>query len=202
MDPDEVLTDDLKNNISKIIVDNKYDGIEFNRRLWFINKPININQRIIRLWKTGKCQFIGENVNEHPLVDGKVVFVKGYMEHFDSPSLHHWLEKQNNYSSLEAIDLYNNYQNINVLDFLVQKRKQWLKKYFFKIPFRYSILFLYNYLIKGAFIAGEPGYMWSKLRCQVYKLREYKYNEMRIRSKLLIPIKYKEGFPDKRVKQY
>jgi hypothetical protein len=203
IDPDETISDELKKNISYIIEQNKYDGIEFYRRLWFIGKPINIKQKITRIWKRGKCKFIGENINEYPQINGAIVTAKGYMEHFDSYSLHHWIDKQNNYSSLEAIDLYNNYKNVTTLDFFnYRKRKSFIKKYFFKVPFRYAILFLYNYIIKGACLSGKPGYIWSKLRCQVYKFREYKFKEMEIKSELLIPIKNKEGFPDKRVKQF
>ena len=203
IDPDEIISDELKKNIGNIIKQNECEGIEFYRRLWFIGKPINVKQKITRIWKTGKCNFVGEKINEHPQVDGVIVKAKGYMEHFDSYSLHHWIDKQNNYSSLEAIDLYNNYKKVAFLDFFDnKKRKNFIKKYFFKIPFRYSLLFFYNYFIKGACLSGTPGFIWSKLRCQVYKFREYKFKEMEIKSELLIPVKYKKGTPDKRVKQF
>ena len=42
-------------------------------------------------------------VNEHPIVDGETRDLPGEIEHHDSPNLHHWFDKQNRYSTAEAL---------------------------------------------------------------------------------------------------
>lgn len=180
LDPDERLTDELKESIGEIIVDGGADGIILERRLWFMGRVLPVNQPILRLWKTGKCHFTDVVVNEHPLVDGNLVTARGYMEHHDSPDLDHWLVKQNRYTTAEAI---NQFQGGALaaqprLFGSSLERRIWLKRNFWKIPGRYIILFFYHYLVLGAWRAGKVGWVWSHLRVEVYRLWEYKRYEI------------------------
>ena len=47
-----------------------------------------------------------------------------------------------------------------------------------KLPGRYLLLFLYHWLVLGAWRAGRAGWRWAWLRCLVYRLREYKLREL------------------------
>ena len=58
------------------------------------------------------------------------------------------------------------------------QRRMFIKKIFYKIPFRYIFLFLYHYIFLGAFREGYIGYMWANLRCDVYRMTEYKVREL------------------------
>jgi len=53
MDPDEILTDELKKNIQESINASKADAFCFDRRLWFMGRQLPIKQNILRIWKTG-----------------------------------------------------------------------------------------------------------------------------------------------------
>ena len=59
-----------------------------------------------------------------------------------------------------------------------------------------------NYLVLSAWRAGWVGYAWSRLRCDVYRLWEYKLREIRITGRL--PLKRPDGLgnQDPRVPQY
>lgn len=204
LDPDERLTDELKNNIADAIAANAADGFSFSRRLWFMGRVLPIRQEIVRVWKRGLCHFTGVDVNEHPLVDGKVVHVPGDLEHHDSPDLHHWVEKQNRYSTVEAIARLNNNLAVparfsgNALE-----RRMWIKKHFDKIPCRFVAVFLYYYLFKGLFRAGWVGLTWSRLRAHVYWMRHIKYRELLLTGKhSMVTQSSAKGAPDPRVPQY
>ena len=204
LDPDERLTDELKRDIEKKIADPKIQGIFVARQLWFMGKELPIKQNILRLWKSGTCRFSDVLVNEQPLVSGYKCLANGYLEHHDSPNLHHWLNKQNNYTSAEALQAFHN-SSLSAMPRLFgnnMERVMWLKKNFRRIPFRFFILFWYNYIFLGAWRAGRQGVYWSRLRSDVYRFIDYKVTEMQILGRGYNVEKNGVGSPDPRVDQY
>jgi glycosyltransferase involved in cell wall biosynthesis len=204
LDPDERLTDELKSSILEQLDRDNESAISFDRRLWFMGRPLPVRQEVLRVWKTGTCRFSDVSVNEHPIVEGKVVKVKGELVHLDSPDLDHWLEKQNRYSTAEAVMAHTGAKLSDEPRILGSpfQRRMWLKANFHRLPFRYSLFFLYNYLVKGAFMAGWVGYMWSWLRADVMRFMDYKRREMKIIGRVPFKRHYGHGAPDDRVPQF
>ncbi len=204
LDPDEIITDGLKLSIQNAIYKNKADALFVKRQLFFMSSSLPVIQSILRVWKTGTCRFTDVMVNEHPIVQGKPLLVEGVLEHHDSPSLHHWFHKQNFYTTAEANNQANEWSLAAPPRLFGSRleRISWVKRNFWKIPFRYHILFVYNYIILGSCKAGYPGYVWAKLRSFVYWQWELKYYEnTRSRHDQLIPPSW-AGHPDARVQQY
>lgn len=181
LDPDERLTDQLKSSVASRIAIGDVSGLSFLRRLWFMGKPLPIKQKLVRVWKTGSCRFTEVSVNEHPLVDGIISHVKGILEHHDSPNLHHWLEKQNLYTSAEALARYQNesYAATPQLFGTSLEARMWLKKHFVRLPFRFLFLFLLNWFRAQPWQTGYEGQAWARLRVWVWRMREDKLREMR-----------------------
>lgn len=204
LDPDERLSGKLKQDLQEKLCDGSIEGFSVIRRLWFMGRPLPVRQRLLRVWKTGMCRFTDVDVNEYPVVDGKVVLAKGELEHHDSPDLDHWLEKQNRYTTAEAVAAY---QGGRLADRprlfgTALQRRMWLKKYFYYLPFRYFLFFLYHWLWLGAWRAGWVGYAWSRLRADVMRLVEYKRREIEITGRLPVKRVYGAGRPDPRVPQF
>lgn len=204
LDPDERLTDELKREIESAIAVGDIDGLSFDRQLWFMTRPLPVKHALVRVWRTGQCRFTDVQVNEHPVVDGRVRHVSGDLEHHDSPDLEHWLDKQNQYTTAEAMAVYNRHKLADepLLFGTALQRRMWIKKHYMKFPFRYVAMFLYHYLLLGAWRAGWVGYAWSRLRCDVYRLWEYKLQEIRITGRLPLKRPSGPGQPDLRVQQY
>lgn len=204
LDPDERLGDELKSSIANAVAEASADGFSFHRRLWFMGRPLPIRQEITRIWKTGQCSFTDVAVNEHPLVDGSVAHVAGDLEHHDSPDLHHWFDKQNRYTTAEAIIVYQKSAIADVPRFFgtALQRRMWLKKHFYRVPGRHMLLFLYYWLLKGSWRAGWVGYAWARLRADVMRLIEYKRKEMELTGRLPAKRACGPGQPDPRVPQY
>jgi hypothetical protein len=78
----------------------------------------------------------------------------------------------------------------------------WLKRHFYRLPFRYFALFLYHWLWQGAWRAGWPGYAWARLRADVMRLVEYKRREMVLTGRLPVARVHGPGAPDPRVPQF
>lgn len=204
LDPDERLSDELKRSIVAAIEVDEADGFSVERRLWFMTRSLPVKHRGVRIWRTGTCRFSDVRVNEHPIVDGVVRRVAGELEHHDSPDLEHWIDKQNRYSTAEAIGTHlgSKLAAEPRLFGTALERRMWVKKHFMKIPFRYQMMFLYHYLFLGAWRAGWVGYAWSRLRCEVYRMWEYKLREIRITGRLPLKRAIGPGQPDPRVPQY
>ena len=180
LDPDERLTPELKNTIRAAIEHGAADGLILRRRLWFMGRPLPVRQDLIRLWRTGTCTFSDVLVNEHPLVTGRLLTLEGELEHHDSPNLHHWWDKQNRYTTAEAIAAFRKARlsaEPKILGTALQRR-MWVKAHFRAIPFRYKLLFLYL-VWQGGWRAGRHGRTWARLRIQVYRMRELKLDDMR-----------------------
>jgi hypothetical protein len=95
LDPDERLSVELMSNLQMAMRSANATGFSIERRLWLMGVELPVHQRLIRVWRTGKCRFTNIAVNEHPVVAGPVEYIPGVMQHHDSPDLEHWLEKQN-----------------------------------------------------------------------------------------------------------
>jgi len=204
LDPDERLTEALKRNLAEAMGRGDADGFIVKRRLWFMGRPLPVRHSLLRVWKSGSCRFSDVLVNEHPLVEGRLLHVAGDIEHHDSPDLHHWLEKQNAYTSAEAIAEHEG-RALSVPPRLFggpMKRRMWIKKNYRRFPGRYLALFLHHYLVQGAWRAGWVGYAWSRLRSDVYRLWEYKFREIQLTGRLPMRRASGSGQPDPRVPQF
>lgn len=204
LDPDERLSDELKTNLYAAFVKNKGDGFSLVRQFWFMGRQLPIKQILVRLWRTGCCRFSDVAVNEHPMVSGIIMHVDGVVSHHDSPDLDHWLEKQNRYTTAEAVSAYNQSPLSDRPSLLGTsfQRRMWMKKNFERLPFRYFLFFLYNWLWLGAWRAGWVGYVWARLRADVMRLIGYKRREIELTGHLPAKRYYGPGKPDDRVKQF
>jgi glycosyltransferase involved in cell wall biosynthesis len=206
LDPDERLSAPLKASISGALARGAADAYTLERRLWFMGKPLPIRQRILRLWRTGTCRFSDVLVNEHPLVEGaRIAHLSGDLEHHDSPSLEHWIDKQNRYSSAEARAIASGapLSGAERLFGTPLERRMWLKKNFRHFPLRFRALFWAHYLGQGAWRGGREGLIWARLRADVQRMIEYKVLELaRAGARPLVPPVRTAGLPDPRVPQY
>jgi glycosyltransferase involved in cell wall biosynthesis len=181
LDPDERLSPGLKQQIARALEQGKADGLTVDLRLWFMGKRLPVRQSLLRLWRTGAARFRDVAVNEHPAVQGRIERVSGDLEHHDSPDLHHWFDKQNRYSTVEALARYRG-EGLPVTPRISGsplERRMWLKRCFRKLPLRSLLVFAHAYLWKGAWRAGRVGFIWATLRVHVYRMDTLKLYEMR-----------------------
>jgi len=200
MDPDERVSPRLKQLIVERLHAASESGFSFNWRLWFMGKPMPVSSPVLRLWRTGQCRFTNASVNEHPVVDGPIGHINGDLEHHDSPNLEHWLNKQNTYTSAEARAALAAASAGGLKD--MTPRQQFIRTWFRRIPLRYQFYFMYCLLGRGAWRAGRVGWMWSHLRSEVMRLRQYKMIEFRSLGNADTRLILGVGSPDPRVPQY
>lgn len=204
LDPDERLSDELKQEIVKRTLSDNDEGFFVSVRLFFMQCPLPVRLHLLRLWRTGKASMSDVLVNEHLQVSGNLAELEHDIEHHDSPDLDHWLEKQNRYTTAEAVSAYNQSPLSDTPRLLGTgfQRRMWLKQNFRRLPFRYFLLFLYHWVWQGAWRAGWVGYAWARLRADVMRLIEYKRREIEITGHLPVKRFYGPGKPDARVRQF
>lgn len=204
LDPDEVVTESLKKNINLALNQSAYDAFNIFGKLFFMGKPLPRKNKTLRIWRRGACSFSNSIVNEYPLINGLVGDINDYFEHHDSPDLNHWLNKQNKYTASEAESFVNNY-DLPIKPRLFgdeTERRMLAKKYFYFLPLRYVLLFLYHFIFLKAFLAGKVGFLWSRLRVLVYFLIDAKSYELKLLGrKKFLTYPTHPGKPDPRCKQ-
>jgi hypothetical protein len=205
LDPDERLTDVLKSSINHLTENNNSQvGITVRRRLWFMGAMLPVQHQLLRVWRTGECTFTDVAVNEYPIVVGSVASAHGELEHHDSPCLEHWVSKQNAYSTAEAVARFETgvLAARTALFGSALERRMWMKRHFWNVPCRYPLLFIYHLLVMGAWRAGRVGWIWARLRTEVYRMCEYKVYEMQRLGRVPKRVHSRLGEPDVRVQQY
>jgi glycosyltransferase involved in cell wall biosynthesis len=202
LDPDERVTAKLVEEMGCVTqLERPCNGYYIPRRLWFMGKPLHVCFDVLRLWKTGEGRFSDVLVNEHPIINGTVGRLKGIIDHYDSPNLHHWLEKQNRYSTMEAIMVVKDDAFPVEPKFFgnTLQRRMFFKKVFSKIPFRFLLLYLYYLLYCGLWRDGRLGSSWAHLRSEVMRNRELKAREMELTGEIAKIPKAAHGHFDPRI---
>jgi hypothetical protein len=201
LDPDERLTEDLKRQIEQAASNESFTAYRLPIRLYFMGAKLPSVLRLTRLWCTGTVKFSDVLANEHALSEGPEGELTAEIMHLDSPDLDHWLTKQNRYTTAEAASQFEGRALALAPRFFGSKleRRMWLKRNFWKVPGRYFILFIYHLIVIGAWRAGRVGWIWARLRTEVYRLWEYKRFEMERRGYVTAKIASHHGKPDPRV---
>lgn len=191
MDPDERVSEGLKSDIREALATDRKDvGFSFDRVYWFMGRRLRgVASEVSRIWRTGRCRFTDISVNEHPLLDGEWMKLRGVMEHLDSRNLTDWFAKQNDYSLREAVQRCHGEQLPVRPKFFGSRleRRMFLKWLYRRLPMRYLVENFYNFFWRGAWKSGAVGWRWVKCREMVSRMAEYKYFEMEtVRRKMPI----------------
>lgn len=185
------LIEDLRELFAKG-VPSGVDGYTVRWRLWFMGQPLHATSDNLRLFRTGKCRISQVACNEHFMVPGTIRHLKGILEHKDTLTLHEWYEKQNLWTTREAIQRVRPPSDDEKPMFWGTKRqrKAFVKQLLIHMPLGETILFWYYFLKFGAWRDGRAGWVWASLRVWVHHVTTLKEIEMR---KYGIPEKIPEG---------
>ena len=153
LDADERVTPVLAEEIRGILQENAQtvDGYAVARRAYFLGRWIRhcgwYPGRVIRLFRRGKGRFNETRVHEQLFIEGRVVNTRHDMIHLTDPSLQHYMQKFNRYTSLAAIDLVASGRRFSLADLI------------FRPPFQ----FVKMYILRRGFLDGMEGFILSVL---------------------------------------
>ena len=168
------------------------EGYTVRWRLWFMGRPLHATAPNFRLFRAGKCHVTQVACNEHFGVQGKVLSLSGILEHKDTLTLHEWYEKQNLWTTREAIQRVKppSEDEIPKLFGTGLQRKAFFSLVLRKIPGGKMLRFFYYYFKFGAWRDGWTGIVWAILRGWVIDVVDLKAEEMRRQG---VPKRLPEG---------
>ena len=167
-------------------------GYTVRWRLWFMGQPLHAMSDNLRLFRKGSCRISQVACNEHFTVIGSIGHLTGILDHKDTLTLHEWYEKQNLWTTREAIQQVKpiGSDECPLLLGTSLQRKAYLRRLLKMLPGRDSIRFLYYWLKFGAWRDGRVGIAWASLRVWVANVIDLKVVEMRHHG---MPKKIPEG---------
>ncbi len=141
LDADEWLSTELAANIRNLMQKNPphnaYTLIRCNR---FMGKSLRHGEgypdRIVRLFKRTHADWSEDKIHEKVIIAGTIGDLSGDLFHESENGIAAYLEKQNNYTTLQAEDLYNKGKKINFWQLLLSPSLRFIKFYFIRQGYR------------------------------------------------------------------
>ncbi|MCU7493944.1 MAG: glycosyltransferase family 2 protein [Ignavibacteria bacterium] len=148
IDADEALTPELKSEIIEFKASQPvYNVYSIPRKANFLGKWIMHSGwypgRVERLFNKNHAHFSNKDVHEHLVFEGQTGKLNHDLEHYTDPSIKHYFDKFNVYTSLAAEELFRKNRTASVKDILLRP------------PF----LFFKMYIMKRGFLDGLMGFM-------------------------------------------
>jgi len=200
LDADEQVTPGLAGEIRQLVFNgSEFSGFLVEYDFYFLGKLLKHGVLLLKYvffkHRLGRFEKIDipevtdcdVEIDEHPVIKGKVGKLKNKMIHHDFKDLHHFFHRHNIFSDWEAhLRSYETKRNkekeIKASLFGSQvERRRFLKELFFKLPGRPLIYFLYSYVIRGGFLDGKAGYIYNVLKAFYYFSVDIKLYEERLR---------------------
>ena len=192
LDSDEVVTDELRETIEKMLsgddIEN-YDGFGIARKHFFLGKFLRWGGRYplynIRLFRK-TCRYEDRNVHAHIILDkDRMKTIKGDIDHYSDRSLEQFFEKFNRYSTWHANYMLRIYEDgmtkINWVRFITNPyyAKAMVKDLWTFLPFTPLIRFIYMYILRLGLLDGRHGFMIAFFYAFQDYVAKTKYLEMR-----------------------
>lgn len=200
LDADERATPELCGNIRRAVqspgahVAFRIRRRDFWRKRWL--KHAVTSSFYLRLFRPRNIRY-ERLINPVSIADGPVGEVSGYLDHYPfSKGMTHWLERHNSYSTLEARQIAQN-RAVNRSYSLTQAlfgtdpnvRRFHQKEFFYRMPSRPLLKFLFLYVAKRGFLDGGAGFNYAVLQAFYEHMIVLKTKELTAPSKAVAPAK-------------
>ncbi|MDZ4711548.1 MAG: glycosyltransferase family 2 protein [bacterium] len=149
VDSDEVVTDELKNEISAKLVCTEPNGFNVPITLVFMGRVMRYGREYkmphLRLFNKKYGDYNSSKVHEDVELKGEAGSLENHILHYSYADLNEYFKKFNHYTSLAAQDLKSKGRRTNT----------------FEIAIRFPIQFFQTYFLHLNFLNGYPGFIWS-----------------------------------------
>ncbi len=166
IDADETITKELSNEINEFKKFHKEEVVfDVARRAFFLGRWIKHSGwypgRIERLFNKNFVKFSENSVHEYLVYSGKVGHLKNDLNHYTDPSIKHYFEKFNRYTTLAAIDLSKKEKTFRITDIILRPIIIFLKMYVFKLGFLDGIQGFILAVFSSAYVFTKYSKLWE-----------------------------------------
>ena len=166
IDADESITPELSSELNEF--KNKPPGFvaySIKRRAYFLGRWMRHGgwypAKAIRLFNKNFAKFNENNIHESLNVNGKVGQLKNDLEHWTDPSIRHYFDKFNNYTSLAAEELKMKNESANIIDILLRPLVIFCKMYILRLGFLDGIRGLMLAVFSSAYVFTKYCKLWE-----------------------------------------
>lgn len=171
IDPDERITPALKKEILRKINSGKFNGYHaYFREVVFGKEFVHSNNRVqgaVRLVRKGKAKFTKKLIHDRLIVDGEVGTLNNEILHYSKRTIFQTMNKFNQFSSLEAQELYGYGTRTNLLTMFLAPLNTFIRTFF----------------IDRNYQNGMHGFIYSVLMANYYMLKHFKIWELMQKEK-------------------
>jgi glycosyltransferase involved in cell wall biosynthesis len=171
VDADERVTPGLVQEIrTRLEVDaGRFAGYEIPRLAFFLGHPIHHSGwypgYVLRLFKKEAGHFTVQPVHEGVTLRGKIGRLKGDLLHYTDPTLEHYIDKMNRYTTLAAEDLYQKGRRVRLFDLLIRPKEVFCKMYLLNSGFLDGICGFLIALLSAYHVFTKYAKLWKRQTC-------------------------------------
>ncbi|MHB1051281.1 MAG: glycosyltransferase family 2 protein [Bacteroidota bacterium] len=134
LDADEEVSDELEKEIREVLsAGTSYDGFEIARKSYFLGQWMRHGGWYpgyqLRLFRKSKTRMNHRPVHEGFMVDGRVGRLSSDINHYTYTSLHQYIDKMNDYSSLDVMNKISSQKIIRWYNFILNPLSAFLRMY-------------------------------------------------------------------------
>lgn len=197
LDADEILLEPVKQEISGVVSQSKYNGYWVRFEIFFLGRQLRYGNGSLwklSLFRRGKGRYevrldnqdmsmADIEIHEHVIVDGHIGRLRNPVRHENINSLDRYIQKHNEYSNWSARVFLNGKQTevgASLWGNQAQRRR-WLKLNFLWCPGSPLAFFLLVYFFKLGFLDGKPGFLYavfSAIQMFHTKAKIYEYSRL------------------------
>lgn len=166
IDADEEITDELKKELISFKDSTPiHSAYKVARRAYFLGKWIKHSgwypSRIVRLFDKHKAAYDDKSVHEGLTVSSTIGILQNDLNHYTDPSIEHYFQKFNAYTTLAANELFVKSRNVSIIDLLIRPVFLFLKMYIFKRGFLDGIHGFILALFSSAYVFTKYAKLWE-----------------------------------------
>ncbi len=139
IDADEEVSENLKSELNKILVNPNYNVFKIKRRSFFLGKEIKHcgwnRDYPKRLFNKKYGNFNSDIVHESVIIEGERGKIENPIFHYTYPTIKSFVNKMNLYSELNAEKLFNNGKNVTIFGSMFYCIVRFIRMYFFDFGF-------------------------------------------------------------------
>jgi (heptosyl)LPS beta-1,4-glucosyltransferase len=169
IDADEVLTGELQKELVefKNIIPG-CNAYSIKRKAYFLGRWIKHSGwypgRVTRLFNKNFVSFSDNDVHEHLIIIGEKGELKNDLEHYTDPTIHHYFEKFNRYTSLASEEMKSKNKRVSLSDLTIRPVSLFIKMYLFKAGFLDGIQGFILAVFSSAYVFTKYSKLWELSR--------------------------------------
>jgi glycosyltransferase involved in cell wall biosynthesis len=168
IDADERVTVSLKDEIQKVVAseERSYAAFSTPRKANFLGRWILhcgwYPGRVTRLFRRGKGHFTESRVHERLEIDGPVGELSSDLLHYTDPSLTHYLEKFNKYTSLASEELMDEGRSFHISQITIRPLWTFFRMYFLKMGFLDGLAGFVLCVLSSCYVFAKYAKLWEQ----------------------------------------